>query len=106
MSRRLRRDIIYIWATRLVPGRRSWYLGDVFGLWATFLVSGRHFWCLGDVLCFGLEGCADMAREGRTGLMDRSPSAPQVCILRFFALSPAGRREVCRDGQGGSDADQ
>jgi hypothetical protein len=48
-----------------------------------------------------------MAREGRISSgIDWSPSAPQVCILGFFALLPAGRREVCRDGQGGSDADQ
>ena len=36
------------------------------------------------------EGCAVMAREGRAGSgIDRSPSAPQVRMVGFLAMSPA-----------------
>ena len=41
------------------------------------------------VRCY-LEGCAVMAREGRAGSgIDRLPSAPQVRMVGFLAMSPA-----------------
>ena len=64
-------------------------------LWRRFFLSGwQSLW-------FFMEGCAVVAREGRTrSVFDRSPSAPQVCIMGFLAAL-AQARGVSRCGQGG-----
>ena len=57
-------------------------------VWPSF-VRRMHIACLLRARCVHCysEGYAMMAREGRAGSgIDRSPSAPQVCMLGFLAM--------------------
>ena len=66
------------------------FLGNIIYFWVSFSISGQHFCLCHSVLLFIWRGMPIWPGRVRHGsVFDWSPSAPQVHIVGFFALSLA-----------------